>query len=277
MQPDDQTAEIEPLGTAVTCEEVKRQLRENFFPRQRFEEHLAGRRDQIIGKTVREIDAEYRKTLGFPVRTADSTVFDAIKALCLDRQIGLRHERDSACGRVPDYSAMEWWDARVDEPFEDPKLSAIGFDTKTETNTGLFSSRAGTHASAERQFQAVPAADAAVQATLLSMQTPFVKTLGVLRQEVAAKLNEYENMKIRRVQFMVYASQENVALDTVPESLRGKLTGSGSLIIDLTISKAGEFSKAQIEQMIEQLPLFAGAQYKADLKMEILRTEGQNA
>ncbi|MGH7494348.1 MAG: hypothetical protein ACREOO_18405 [bacterium] len=277
MQPDGQTAEIEPLGTAVTCDEVKRQLRENFFPRQRFEEHLAGRRDQTIGKTVREIDAEYRKTLGFPVRTADSTVFDAIKALCLNRQIGLRHERDSACGRLPDYSAMEWWDARVDEPFEDPKLSTVGFDTKTETNIGIASARHGTHASTEGQFQAVPAAVVAAQATLHSIQTPFAKTLGALRQEVATKLNKYENTKIRRVQFMVYAAQENVALETVPESLRGKLTGSGRLIIDLTISKAGEFSKGQIEQMIEQLPSFAGAQYKADLKLEILQTEAPNA
>jgi hypothetical protein len=273
MQSGGQPAEIEPLGTAVTCEEVKRQLRENFFPRQRFEEHLAGRRNEIIGKTVREIDAEYRKTLGFPVRTADSTIIDAIKALCLNRQIGLRHERDSACGRSPDYSAMEWWDARVDEPFEDPKLSGLGFDAKKETNTGIAAAGLVTRAASEDQLQSVPAAGAAASPTLHSIQTSFAKTLGALRQEVAAKLNEFENPKIHKAQFMVYASQENVALDTVPESLRGKLTGSGSLIIDLTISKAGEFSKGQIEQMIEQLPSFAGAQYKADLKLEVKHGE----
>ncbi|MDZ7342993.1 MAG: hypothetical protein ONA90_00595, partial [candidate division KSB1 bacterium] len=85
MQSDNQRAELEPLGTAVTCDEVKRQLRENIFPRQRFEEHLASRRQHLMGRTVREIDAEYRKTLGFPVRTADSTIIDAIKALCLSR------------------------------------------------------------------------------------------------------------------------------------------------------------------------------------------------
>jgi hypothetical protein len=68
---------------------------------------------------------------------------------------------------------------------------------------------------------------------------------------------------------MVYAAQENIVLDTLPDALRGKLAGSGSIIIDLTISKAGEFSKGQIEQMVEQLPAFAGAQYKADLKLEI--------
>lgn len=259
MQADGQAAEIEPLGTAVTCDEVKRQLRENFFPRQRFEEHLAGRGEQIIGKTVREIDAEYRKTLGFPVRTADSTIIDAIKALCLNRQIGLRHERGSACGSSPDYSAMEWWDARVDEPFEDPKLSAFVFDARTAEGG---EPRAEGREPELHTFSPQPSA-------LHSIQTSFAKTLGALRQEVAAKLNEYENPKIRRAQFMVYASQENVALDSVSESLRGKLTGSGSLIIDLTISKAGEFSKGQIEQMIEQLPYFAGAQYKADLKVEI--------
>jgi hypothetical protein len=271
MQPDGQStgeAEIEPLGTAVTRDEVKRQLQENIFPRQRFEEHLASRLDQIIGKTVREIDTEYRKTLGFPVRTADSTVFDAIKALCLNRQIGLRHEKDSVCGRSPD-STMEWWDARVDEPFDDPKLSAFAFDAKTETNTGIASARFVTRASTEDQFQSTPAAIVAALPTLHAIQTSFAKSLGALRQEVAAKLNEYENPRIHKAQFMVYAAQENIVLDTLPDALRGKLAGSGSIIIDLTISKAGEFSKGQIEQMVEQLPAFAGAQYKADLKLEI--------
>ncbi|MGH7495862.1 MAG: hypothetical protein ACREOO_26180 [bacterium] len=277
MQPDGQTVEIEPLGTAVTRDEVKRQLQENVFPQQRFEEHLASRLDKITGKTIREIDTEYRKTLGFPVRIAESIFLKAIKVLCLNRQFGLRHEKDSVCGRLPDLSELELWDARIDEPFEDPKLSTVGFDTKIETNTGVASARLSTHAPSEGQSQAVPTVILAAQAPLHSIQTPFAKTLGALRQEVAAKLNEYENSKIRRAQFMVYASQENVALDSVSESLRGKLTGFGNLIIDLTISKAGEFSKGQIEQMIEQLPVFAGAQYKADLKLEIMQTETKNA
>jgi hypothetical protein len=172
---------------------------------------------------------------------------------------------------------LELWDARVDEPFEDPKLSAFAFDARTEATTGAASARFGAGESADFQSRTLPAEMAAASPTLHSIQTSFTKTLGALRQEVAAKLNEYENTKIRRAQFMVYASQENIALDSVSESLRGKLTGSGSLIIDLTISKAGEFSKGQIEQMIEQLPSFVGAQYKADLKLEIMQTEAPNA
>jgi len=65
-------AELEALGNAVTRDDVLRQLQENIFPRQRFEEHLSSRITDILNKTVREVDADCRKTLGFPVRTADA-------------------------------------------------------------------------------------------------------------------------------------------------------------------------------------------------------------
>jgi len=264
-------AELEALGNAVTRDEVLRQLQENIFPRQRFEEHLSSRITDILNKTVREVDADYRKTLGFPVRTADAILLDAVKALCRSRQIGLRHERDSACGRIPDLSSTELFDARIVEPFEDPKLSGSFFTSPrtTEITTGTTEN---PELSTDTRFPS-DTQPVTFPRTLQSIQTPFVKTLGALRQEVALKLSEYQDAQIRRVQFFVFSEQAQVDLSTLPASLRGSLTGTGDVTIDVNINKQGEFSKAQVEQMTEMLPSFPGAQYRAELKVEATKTE----
>lgn len=264
-------AELEALGNAVTRDEVLRQLRENIFPRQRFEEHLSSRRPEILNKTVREVDSEYRKTLGFPVRTADNTLLDSIKALCQSRQIGLRHERDSACGRLPDLSSTELFDARIVEPFEDSKVGASFFPSTTPAEvsteaTGTLEISTGTQAPSGTQVVGLPT-------TLESVQTPFVTTLGALRQELAMRLNDYQDAKIRRIQFFVFGEQANADLSTLPSSFRGSLTGQADVAVDLNINKLGDFDKGQIEQMAEMLPLFPGAQYRAELKVEITKKE----
>ena len=265
------SAELEPLGNAVTRDDVLRQLRENIFPRQRFEEHLASRRSEIVNKTVREVDAEYRKTLGFPVRTADNTLLDSIKTLCQSRQIGLRHERDSACGRLPDLSSTELFDARIVEPFEDAKVGGSFFPSARPIEV---SKKQPEVAQISTSMKA-PSDTGAIglPATLESVQTPFVTTLGALRQEVAMKLSELQDAKIRRIQFFVFGEQANTDLSTLPASLRGSLTGPADVTIDLSINKQGEYSKAHVEQMTEMLPSFPGAQYRAELKVEVTKKE----
>ncbi len=264
------TAELEPLGNAATRDDVLRQLQENIFPRQRFEEHLASRITAIVNKTVREVDAEYRKTLGFPVRTADAILLDAVKALCRSRQIGLRHERDSACGRPPELSSTELFDARIVEPFEDAKTVGPLFPSTTPTEP------AQSMEDSERSVDTETPSETLMMDTtarLESIQTPFVTTLGALRQEVATKLSDFQDAKIRRIQFFIFGEKANTDLSTLPASLRGSLTGPADVTIDLNINKQGEFSKAQVEQMTEMLPSFPGAQYRAELRVEVTKKE----
>lgn len=258
--------ELESLGTASTHADVIKQLQNEIFPRQRFEEHLSSRIQSIIGKTVREVDAEYKKTLGFPVRTAEAIFLDAIKNLCKSKQIGLRHERDSACGRNPELPLNELYAAVISEPFEDQKLhgSVIPTDTTPGTNEQqdfptIQVDTAGTSGNNTHSLTKIE-----------TVQTPFLKTLGSLRQEVASKLGAIDSVKIIRCQFFIYSQQSNIDLGTLPSALRGTLIGNGEIVADISINKNGEFSKAQIEQMIEMLPTMTGAQYKVELKVEVV-------
>ncbi len=271
MQPDAGTpegfyGELESLGSAVTRHDVIRQLQENLFPSQRFEEHLLEILPNIMGHTVAEADAAYRKTLGFPVRIAVTTVLTALRNLCQQRNIGLRHEKDSACGRYPDLTSDELLQARIVEPFEDPRTSDEPFVSQpAEPGEGIHAGGTAT----KTGWDEVP--DEVViesQKDVETIRTTFIPSLATLRQEIAQKLSGFREAKILAAQFFVLSQSDRVDLSTFPSSVRGTLTGPGAITIDLAIKKQGEFSKAQVEQMIETLPSFPQAQYRVELKVE---------
>lgn len=85
---------------------------------------------------------------------------------------------------------------------------------------------------------------------------PFKLSKGALRQEVASRLAQTEGVKITSVRFQFFQPEQQVDLSTVPAGLRGSLSGSGSMTFDVTITKQGDMTKAQIEQFCEQLPDF---------------------
>ncbi len=257
--------EFEPLGNAVTCEDVKRYLREDIFPRQRFEEHLSTRLKDVFGKTVREIDIEYKKTLGFPVRVAESTILDTVKNLCKSKTLGLRHEKDSACGRYPALNSIELAEARVTEPFEDSRTTGSIFIPDDKPDAVLDIS-----GDSETQWADDSVVDTAEIAGILeSVQTSFVKSIGELRQELALKLDKYEKVSINKAQFRIFSDQNNIDLGGLPSGLHGTISGMGDFSLEIIINKLGDFTKAQVEQMIESLPSFNNAQYKAELKVEV--------
>jgi len=70
---------------------------------------------------------------------------------------------------------------------------------------------------------------------------------------------------IRQIVFKIFYQQTAGDLSTLPASLRGGLSGSGSVTAEIQIVKQGDFSKAEVEQMVEALPAFAGAKYDAQL------------
>lgn len=256
--------EEESLRSANSREEVIRILQEEIFPRQTFEEHLQNRLENILNKSVRDVESEYKRTLGFPVHTALTTFFSAVKNLCRDGKIGLRHERDSACGRIPILNETELLDAKIVEPFEDVRSKDNVFESTpskekltTNDNKEEIDTRSSEliHSSANVQLQ--------------SVVTPFCNSIGVLRQELASKLNEQPDSLTKTIQFFVYSEQKEVELSNFPASLRGNLSGNSDITIDLSIKKTGDFTKAQVEQMIEMLPVINNAQYKAELKIKV--------
>jgi hypothetical protein len=251
--------ELEPLGTATSHSEVKDFLSKHVFPRQVFEEHLVQRIKEVFGKTFREIDNEYRKTLGFPVRIAESTLRDAIKNLCISKQVGLEGAR-RFCGEMPLFSEAEWWDVHIVEPFESGATTESLFEKGAPQNE--------PHTSSGKEAAAEGSPTASAPALLKSVETPFANTIGALRQAVAEKLGALESPRVKKIQFAIFAQDPNVDLGTLSPALRGTLNGSGDFTIDLHIGKAGDFTKAEVEQLIEELPTLNKARYRAEMKIE---------
>lgn len=256
--------ELDPLGTGVTRQDVLLQLQQQYYPAQRFEDHISeslqdDRRKLFIEKTFAEIKATYRKTIGFPVFTAETILIQAVTRLCKDRRIGLKNSRSKHCGSAPGYSGSEWNDVFVVEPFvEEGEPSALPFPTSQPSPAATPVSTLGEGGSEPP----LPEADE----TVVNIQTPNEPAINQLRQRVAERLSEYEEPRIHRARFVVYLQNGSVELSTLPSAIRGTLTGLGEIDCEISIEKQGSFNKAQIEQMVEQIPSFSGAYYRADLK-----------
>lgn len=102
---------------------------------------------------------------------------------------------------------------------------------------------------------------------------PFKPSKGALRQEIAARLSQIGDCRIASVRFQLFQAEQEVDLSSLLSGLRGSLSGPGVLTFDLSVTKRGEMSKAQVEQLCEQLPDFRAAQYAA--RLEVVRTRGQ--
>jgi len=108
--------EPEPLGKAVTKEQVVGHLSQHFFPTLVFQEHMSGRLDQVKNRLVREVDKEYRETLTFPVPTSVQSVTLAIRELCREEKIGVYHTANNFSGVNPSLSESELMEARIGDP-----------------------------------------------------------------------------------------------------------------------------------------------------------------
>jgi len=256
--------EFEQLGNSVTREEIVTKLSQQFFPVQYFEEHLRDHMSDFIGKRLRDVERTYRETLGYPVLTHAPRVREALCNLCAQKEIGLRHEKDSACGRKPALSEGEWPDAIIAEPFEDKKLPAeFGFGGQTQPppapshdeSEGSGPTTSGGTETGTEEPGPIP------------VETPFARGVGALRQEVAVKLAEFDECSVKEIVCRIFFERKNVDFGTLPAGLRGSLSGLGSITADLTISRSGSFSKSEAEQIVEGLPSFPEGEYKAEMKV----------
>ncbi|MBI2198940.1 MAG: hypothetical protein HYU42_10145 [Candidatus Rokubacteria bacterium] len=247
--------EEEPLGTAASREDVAIFLSQHVYPPQLLAEHLEARLAQVKGQGVREIDREYRSTLGFPVPTHAGSLTRAVRSLCRERKLGIYHSRSNFCGADPALSDAELLDAVVAEPFEGSEALP-----SSPPRTGTPSSPVAGQVPPERGQRPT-----LTEGEQLPVRTGSQTGIGPLRQAVAALLQEHASARVHRARFTVFLQQTTGDLSSLPAAYRGSLAGPGSLTIEIAITKEEELSKAQVEQMIERLPNVPHAEYSADL------------
>ncbi|MDP2647166.1 MAG: AAA family ATPase, partial [Desulfobacterales bacterium] len=273
--------EIEPLAGDLSKEKVMENLNQVYFPMLRFKEHLAGRLDQVKERLVKEIDAEYRATLSFPVPVMVSAISSAIRNLCREGIIGIQHSAGNFCHENPSLTETELFNAKITAPFEKPP----GPGPKICPECGKFPcqckkppQKCPVCKEYPCQCQTPPVVCPSCgkdpcecpAKKILAIRIPFQNSTGSLRQEAASKLQDYEDGVITKVAFKIFFQKNNVGdLSTLPSGIRGSLSGEGDITAEISISKTGRFSKSQIEQQVESLPVISGADYSADMDVEV--------
>ncbi len=254
--------ELESVGNANQKNEVLEYLKKKFYPRIVFEEHLQKGIEHfrevgkgwVFNQTIKDLKNIYKKTLSFPILLAETNLIDAIENLCLNKQVGLSHARESFCGTHPSYSGSEWDDVEIIEPFLDDKVDeGIGFHVRTERPAEKNLDELNILTINDGQ------SNVSLGAEPLNITTPNFKSIGELRQDIALRLNEKENAIIDNIRFTIFLEKTSIEISTLPSSLRGALSGQGDLNFELNIIKNGSFSKSQAEQLAEQLPSFHDA------------------
>lgn len=253
---EDRTEE-ELLGGASSREEVANNLNQQLFPTQIFIEHLGERLGAIKERSVREIDQEYRATLGFPVPTHASSVTKAIRSLCKSATLGIYHPRGNYCREDPPLNETELLTAMIGDPVDVRVTPVLPLDAPSPPPVGPPTGGG----------QGTPPSSPPITGVPIDLPAPPQTSIGALRQEIASRLQAHPEAKIVRARFTIYLEQTTGDLSTLPASLRGSLSGSGALTVEMKITKEGEFSKAEIEQMVEKLPALPQARYSARLDL----------
>lgn len=264
MTPGDDRIEEENLPADGSRARVHESLSQQHFPVQLFQDHIRDRLEELRGRTVREVDQEYRQTLGFPVPTTVTSVSKAIRNLCQDRHLGIRHPSGNFCGENPSLTETELSSATIDEPFEAGVPVGVGGEQRpTQTGpgpaVGPTSTRTGTSTGGGTTVITPPRTE------LVAL--PPQPGAGALRQEIAARLQGYDDPVVVKVGFTVHLAEEAGDLGTLPTAFRGSLAGPGALTVEIIVHKDGRFSKAEVEQMAESLPSLPGADYAARLEV----------
>jgi hypothetical protein len=250
--------ELEPLGTATSKDEVHTYLNQNLFPPLIFEEHLTSRLNQLKGQTVKDLHGEYRSTLGYPVPTLHTSVSRAIRNLCKSGKLSVRHQRGNFCWEDPPLSETELAVATIDEPFE----AEVGPPAPEEVTEPIVVSQEMPEVEGGGPTVITPP-------PTIEVTVPPQAGIGALRQEIATRLQQHPDARIKKVRFTVYLESSVGDLSTLPSALRGSLSGPGSLSAEVTVTKEGDFNKGQVEQFAESLPNMPGAEYGADLYLVV--------
>ena len=257
------------LPAAASREQIAQHLLRTLYPASLIQEHLSNRVADLYGKKVSDIEAEYRKTLGFPMLITHSVFHDAIHGLVAQGTvIGLRHPADSACGRTPRLTADQLGDAVVSEPFD----VTAGPATITQPGLPLTPSRptstTATGGSGSTGATSTPATSARPQPEVREVSTIFLDSRQQLRQEVARLLGENEGSRILSVQIALTFKERITDVSALPAFLRGSLSGIASFHGESALQFSGVFTKAQVEEMVERLPDFTPGSCRVKLGLQ---------
>lgn len=211
-------------------------LHQNYFPMLRFKEHLESRIDYIKDKLVKVIDAEYKATLGFPVPTNVRAVSNAVKDLCREGIIGIQHSRGNYCNQNPSLTETEFFNARITDPFEGLPPERL---PETPVPTEIPPILPGEDETAE---EVCPRCGQEIcvcpKKATISLAVPPQISAGKLREEVASRLQEYEDADITNVIYKIFFQQDDIGdMSTLPAILRGNLSGYGDVSAEITIAK----------------------------------------
>ncbi|MBA7612089.1 hypothetical protein ES703_19323 [subsurface metagenome] len=259
-------------------EDVHRYLSQQLFPTQLFEEYLSGRISNLLNVNVRDIDKQYRSTPGFPVPTTVRSVSQALRELCRRSKISIRHSRGNFCGENPNLTETELFDATVGEPLEKASTHPSGlFPDEGEVVAPPFEEE-GERPSIEGEGGGTTkvVTPPTVPLSRKEISIPPQTGAGKLRQVVAARLQDLLDAKVKRVRATIFFERSTGDLSSLPPAIRGNLSGEGSLTAELIVTKDGEFSKGEVEQIIESLPSLPGADYGARLDVEIPSSQERN-
>ena len=232
---------------------------------------MEGRIENIKEHLVKEVDAEYRSTLGFPVPVTVAVVSKGIRDLCKEGAIGIQHSTGNFCRVNPSLTETELFNAKITAPFE--KYSSKGVPEMWEMALRLPCSASGKNLPCLRQVpmrwpKLCPKCGqmpcVCPKKETFKIGVPSKKSIGELRQEAAFRLQEYEDAVITLVIYNIFLQAKNVGdLSTLPSGLRGALNGPGDLTAEISITKKGNFAKGEVEAQIEALPSISGAEYSA--------------
>lgn len=262
---EDSVFELEPLGPATNREEVVNFIRTQIFPQTYFMEHIRSQLPAVMGQRIEQVDRLYRTTLGYPVPLKEDMVLGAIRFLVEDsknRPLGLQGPRGrSFCGQPVDLSAAELEGAILTPPWAPatappPPLVPTG-QTQPQPKT-------------EESQEPLPISPVPMPGFRTEERgTPTCRSLGELRQQVAARLSDVSGDGVQQVSFRVLANAQDVDLSGFNSALRGALTGKGNLDIQIELACPGPMTKAEAEARCEKLPTLQQAVYSARLQVLI--------
>ena len=106
------------------------------------------------------------------------------------------------------------------------------------------------------------------QPPITDVGTGFQPSRQQLRQEVARLFGENEGSRIVTVQIALTFDARNVEVSALPSFLRGSLSGPASFHGESALQFAGEFTKAQVEEMVERLPDFTPGSCRVKLGVQ---------
>jgi hypothetical protein len=264
---EDEFAE-ERLGNAQTREEVVVKLSQEIFPVQLIAEHIGNRSVEVRGRTVRDVDRDYRTILGYPVPTHTSSVLKAIRELCHDGVIGIRHPRGNSSGQAAELNESELLNATIDAPFERPRPG------QTTPPAGI--APTPPRPPGPQPLTAVPPPPLPGVETR-EIVVPSQPGAGALRQQVAARLEALPGAVVTKARFTIFLEISSGDLSTLPQAIRGSISGSGSLTAEITITTEDLSTKGEVEQFVERLPSLPGASYSARLEVQVTLPQEERA